>query len=114
MEGKDYTVKLNKSGTSHKKMHVVSRAIKGMRVLDAINFLSLQNTNATKEFTKLLKNALVNYPYEADKTQLVIAEIITSVGSKRSKSYHAKSRGRGFAVRLRGRSNTLLKIRPLI
>jgi ribosomal protein L22 len=105
-----FTVKLNGAGVSHKKMQVVARAIKNMKVVDALNFLQLQNTLASKHFVGLLKNCVSNRPMNLKEDQLYINFIVTSVGSRRVKSYHAKSRGRGFAVRKRGKSNTLINV----
>jgi len=93
-------------------MHAVARAIQRMKVVDAINLLSLQNSNAAREYVKLLKNAYLNFPYsDVSKLEdLVILEIKNGVGSRRLKSYRPKSRGRGYEVRRRGKSNTTLTV----
>ncbi len=106
----NFNIKLSNVGISHKKMQVVARVIKNMKVKDVIHFLELQNSLPARYYVNMFKNFLSNLTDGYDPDKFYVNYVVTSVGGRRLRSYKAKSRGRGFEVRKRGKSNILVNV----
>lgn len=106
----NFNIRMNKVRVSQKKMQVIARVIRNMKVKDVIHFLELQNNLSAKYYVNMFKNFLSNLTDNYDHDKFYVNYVVTSIGSKRIRIYKPKSRGRGYEVRKRGKSNILVNV----
>lgn len=78
---------------SPRKVALVARNIRGLSVNNALNILLTTQKRASKTLEKTLKSAIANAKNKGLKENLVIDQILVSVGPS-LKRYHPSTRGR--------------------
>ncbi|MBU0723170.1 50S ribosomal protein L22 [Patescibacteria group bacterium] len=93
---------LNKYRQSPRKVRLVADVIRGKKVKDALQALSVLRKRAALPIKKLLQSAIANAIHndKANKEELMVSEIRVDEGATLKRS-RARARGRAFPIRKR-------------